>query len=105
MSLVNYLLDNFTESDLILAAVCVVLSGWIMGFVTNAVMGDRGFGVFGNAFLTMLGAFLGLYARLAMFGGGGRTDYIVSGASAASTATVLLLILGALKNRLQATTH
>lgn len=86
---------------IVLAAVAAVIGGGIAGQLTDAVMGDAGFGAFGNAVLTILGVFIGVYVRTALFGRLYSKDLIVTSVFAAAAATAILLILGVVKHFMQ----
>jgi uncharacterized membrane protein YeaQ/YmgE (transglycosylase-associated protein family) len=79
----------------------ILLSGMMMGWLTDAIMGDRGFGPFGNGFLIILGCFVGIYVRNAYFGNIQHDQITLTGIFAASSATLLLLILGVVKHWVQ----
>ncbi len=44
------------------------LAIWVLGLVTNAVLRDRGFGVFANGTVMFAGFLAGALTRLAIFG-------------------------------------
>ncbi len=49
------------------AVFCVALL-WILGAVSNAVLRDRAFGVFGNALLMAIGGIAGIYTKILIVG-------------------------------------
>jgi len=94
-------LEHYTSELLLIILFAVLIGGFVIGFVTDAVMGDRGFGPWGNGMLAMLGAIVGIYIRNTFFGRMDPGDLIVTGVFAAATATLLLLLLGVAKHWVQ----
>lgn len=94
-------LDQYSSEMLLFIFLGILIGGFVVGFITDAVMGDRGFGPIGNGMLTMLGAIVGIYIRNTFFGRMDPGDLIVTGIFAAATATLLLLLLGVAKHWVQ----
>ena len=90
-------LGYYSSTELMAMLLIFGIGSAVLGFITDAVMGERGFGPFGNGFLTVLGASIGIHYRLALLGPVGSRDIILVGISAAASATVMLLILGVVK--------
>ena len=94
-------LDGYSTGTLGLLLCLVVGGGLVVGFVTDGVMGARGFGAGGNAMLVILGALVGIYIRNAYFGYMEPGDMAMTGIFAAASATLLLMILGVAKHWVQ----
>ena len=91
--------DNYSADVLAFIAFGVTVAGLIVGHVTNLIMGERGFGLFGNGFLAMLGCGTGIYARHVFFGWMQGEETLIVGIFALSTATLILLLFGFVKAR------
>jgi hypothetical protein len=83
------------------AAVAIVIGGAAIGYITDIVMGDRGFGPFGNGVLAVLGAGLGVYAQVLYSGELTAGGLMITASAAAAAATAILLILGVIKSLVQ----
>ncbi len=94
-------LDHYSTDILAYVFISVLIGGFVVGYITDAVMGDRGFGPFGNATLAVFGAAVGIYIRNNFFGRMDPGDILVTGVFAASSATLLLLLLGLAKHWVQ----
>ncbi len=94
-------LEQYSSEVLLFILLAVLIGGFVIGFVTDTVMGDRGFGPVGNGMLAMLGAVVGIYIRNTFFGRMDPGDLLVTGIFAAATATLLLLLLGVAKHWVQ----
>lgn len=94
-------LGDYPLDVIIWIGIAIVIGGGLIGHLTDAVMGDRGFGVAGNAFLAILGALVGIYARTALFGRLYSQDLMITAIVAAATATGMLLLLGIAKHYVQ----
>jgi uncharacterized membrane protein YeaQ/YmgE (transglycosylase-associated protein family) len=94
-------LDHYSSEILLFLLLAVLIGGFVVGFVTDSVMGDRGFGPFGNGTLAVLGAVVGIYIRNTFFGRMDPGDLLVTGIFASATATLLLLLLGVAKHWVQ----
>jgi len=55
-------LDFLPQDALIITLILMVVVAVIAGWISDAVMADVGYGVIGNAVLTLVGAFVGLAA-------------------------------------------
>ena len=94
-------LDHYSSDVLIMLVTAIIIVGMVVGYVTDIVMGDRGFGPVGNGLLVVLGAFAGIYLRNAYFGLMEPGDMAVTGIFAAASATLLLMLLGIAKHWVQ----
>ena len=94
-------LNGYSNQTLGLLLCLVVGGGLVVGFITDSVMGPRGFGAGGNAMLVILGAFVGIYIRNAYFGYMEPGHMAMTGAFAAASATLLLMLLGLAKHWVQ----
>ncbi|MBM3607145.1 MAG: hypothetical protein FJX29_01625 [Alphaproteobacteria bacterium] len=94
-------LDQYSNDTLLFILFAVVLAGVAIGYMTDIVMKDRGFGAFGNGSLAVLGMGTGIYIRNAFFGAMNPGDLALTGIFAAAMATLLLLVLGVAKHWLQ----
>lgn len=94
-------IDQYSSETLIFIALAILIGGFVIGFITDAVMGERGFGPVGNGMLAMLGAVVGIYIRNTYFGRMDPGDIVVTGVFAAAAATLLLLIFGVAKHWVQ----
>ena len=94
-------LDQYTSDTLMLIILGIVLVGVAIGYVTDFVMKDRGFGAIGNGALVILGIGAGVYIRNVFFGTMSPGDFTLTGIFAAATATLLLLLLGVAKHWVQ----
>jgi uncharacterized membrane protein YeaQ/YmgE (transglycosylase-associated protein family) len=90
-------LDNFDSVFLLVVAIAVLIGGATIGYITDMIMGERGFGPFGNALLAIFGAVLGVYARHAYFYRLYGDEIVITAAMAELFATALLLCLGLAK--------
>jgi uncharacterized membrane protein YeaQ/YmgE (transglycosylase-associated protein family) len=93
-----FALDNYSDELLLVMGISVVLGAVVIGFVTDMLMADRGFGAFGNGMLAVVGCFIGLYVQNAYFGHANVNQLLLTGVMAAGTATGLLLTLGIVKH-------
>ncbi len=75
-------------------ALCVLSGGLVSGYISDLVMGHRGFGFFGNGFLAILGGGTGAYTRYALFGWLQGREILITEAFAVSTATLILVLFG-----------
>jgi len=91
-------LAEVSGGTLSLIFVAVGLFGILAGGVTDAIMGDRGFGMFGNGLLIVMGCLTGLYAERFFFGVVYPRDIVLTGICAACGATAILLIFGVAKH-------
>ncbi len=94
-------LDKYPSDVLMMIVFAVLIAGAVVGYVTDVVMGERGFGPFGNGLLVIFGAFVGIYLRNAYFGLMEPGDIAVTGIFAAASATLLLMLLGLAKHWVQ----
>lgn len=93
---------QYISSDtLMLLALCIIGIGAVIGYITDSVMGERGFGPIGNGMLVILGAFVGIYIRHAFFRDMDPGDVAITGIFAAASATLLLMLLGLVKHWVQ----
>ena len=90
-------LQYYSATELIAFLLIFGIGGAVVGFITDIVMGDRGFGPFGNGMLAMFGAFVGVHYRLALLGPIASREVVLVGISAAASATAILLMLGIVK--------
>jgi uncharacterized membrane protein YeaQ/YmgE (transglycosylase-associated protein family) len=93
--------DNYSPQLLYLIVIGVVSAGILAGYITDLIMGERGFGFIGNGILAILGAATGIYTRYAFFGWVRGEDMLVTGSFALAATTLLLLLLGFAKNWVQ----
>ena len=91
-------LDQISSEALALLIFVTAIIGMFVGYITDFVLGDRGFGPAGNAFLAVLGCVVGIYGRATYFGPTNLDENLMTGGLAASTATVMLLVLGIIKH-------
>lgn len=91
-------LEQYSDETLMLLLITVVVGGGFIGFITDIVMGRRGFGPVGNGLLAILGCFFGIYARNSYVGHVFGNELAVTGGMAAATATAFLLIFGRMKH-------
>lgn len=94
-------LDDLPTSTLVLLASAVGLCGLLIGAVTDAVMGDRGFGTVGNGLLTITGCIVGVYAEMVFLGPAFLQDALMTAIAAATGAAVILLVFGVVKHWVQ----
>jgi uncharacterized membrane protein YeaQ/YmgE (transglycosylase-associated protein family) len=94
-------LENFDSVFLLVVAIAALIGGAIIGYVTDMIMGERGFGPFGNAMLAIFGAVLGVYFRHAYFYRLYGDEIVITAVMAEVFATVLLLGLGLVKRLTQ----
>lgn len=69
----------------------VLLASFVAGWAAEFIMGRAGFGIFGNAFLVMIGVFLS-FLGLAYFGYGVNDNIMLTLGSGAGAAAVALLL-------------
>ena len=94
----NFLgLSHYPTSDLIIMGIIFSISAAVIGYITDVVMGDSGFGPFGNGFLSVLGAVVAIHYRNFMLGPIASQETMMVGMSAAACATAMLLLLGGVK--------
>ena len=94
-------LEHYPTEVLLYALLALLIVGFIVGYITDSVMGDSGFGPFGNGTLAIFGAFVGIYIRNNFFGRMDPGDIFVTGFFAAVAATLMLLLLGVAKHWVQ----
>ncbi len=85
-------LDSSTFTGImIMMVIAAVAAGWI----TDAIMGSSGYGVIGNAVMTLVGAFTGLAGWRHLVGPMTQRDtpYIMAIAGTAALAVLLLVAL------------
>ena len=92
---------QYSSEMLLFMFLGVLIGGFVIGFVTDAVMGERGFGPIGNGMLAVMGAIVGIHIRNTFFGRMDPGDVLITGVFAAATATLLLLLLGVAKHWVQ----
>ena len=99
---IHYLFGIATYSASELVALCMVLGigGAVLGYITDAVMGDRGFGPTGNGCLAIVGGVVGIHYRNFILGPVASQEAILIAVTAGASATAALLILGLVKQRL-----
>jgi hypothetical protein len=91
--------SHYSLAALAVIGFCVICGGSVAGYVTDMIMGKRGFGFFGNAFLVILGCGTGIYTRHVLFGWWQGEETLIVAIFAASTATLILLLFGLVKAR------
>ncbi len=94
-------LDQYSNDTLIFLFFVTAIMGAVIGYVTDFVMKERGFGAIGNGALAVLGIAVGIYIRNAYFDTMSPGDLALTGVFAAATATLLLLVLGVAKHWVQ----
>jgi uncharacterized membrane protein YeaQ/YmgE (transglycosylase-associated protein family) len=94
-------LENFDSVFLLIVAIAALIGGAVIGYVTDIIMGDRGFGAFGNAILAIFGAALGVYFRHVYFYRLYGDEIVITAVMAEIFATALLLCLGLVKRLTQ----
>jgi len=94
-------LDELSASSLAFLAAIIGLAGLLIGTVTDAIMGDRGFGVVGNALLTIMGCVIGVYAEFVFLGPAYVQDLLMTALAAATGAAAMLLTFGVIKHWVQ----
>jgi len=87
-------IEGLTADFLLLLAFVAIIVGVLMGYLTDAIMGSRGFGPFGNGMLILLGSVIGIYVRYAYFGSLQPGDAALTSLFAAASASLVLLLLG-----------
>jgi hypothetical protein len=90
-------LGNASSDDLIVIAVAAALGGTLLGIVSDAVMGRRGFGIVGNGLLIDLGM-AGAAVVLHRLPNWHITGIVPVAAFMFAGATAALLVFGTLKN-------
>ena len=91
-------LFGLSSDMLIMLLGVVIILASITGFITDMVMGDKGFGVVGNGILAIFGAAIGVLVRNALLGQMEKSDLMVTAFIAASTGTLILLVSGLIKS-------
>ena len=91
-------IEQLSTDALILLTLLAIVAGAVIGYLTDVVMKDRGFGPFGNGLLAILGAAVGLHVRLTIFGTLKPGDIALTCIFATATATLMLLIFGVIKS-------
>jgi uncharacterized membrane protein YeaQ/YmgE (transglycosylase-associated protein family) len=94
-------LQNFDSVFLLIVAIAALIGGAVVGYMTDMIMGERGFGPFGNATLAIFGAILGVYFRHAYFYRLYGDEVVITAVMAEVFATALLLCLGLVKRLTQ----
>ena len=90
-------LNDYPSDVLWLMMIFILCGGAVVGYITDSVMGERGFGPIGNGLLIIMGAFVGIYIRNAYFGLTSPGDMAITAIFAAASATLLLMLLGVAK--------
>ena len=94
-------LDELSSTTLLLLMAAIGLCGLLIGAVTDAIMGDRGFGTIGNGLLTIMGCVIGVYAEFVFLGPAYFQDVMMTALAAATGAAALLLTFGTIKHWVQ----
>lgn len=89
---------NYSREALMLMAVASMIAIFLIGYITDAVLAERGFGPFGNGGLAVVGALVGIYTRQTYFGHSSGDEILITGGLAACAATAMLLALGIVKH-------
>ena len=87
-------LENFDSVFLMAVCIAILVGGAVVGYLTDMIMGERGFGPVGNGALAIMGALLGVYARNTYFYHLRGDEMLITAIAAEVCATVLLLSLG-----------
>lgn len=93
--------DLYSIDFLALIALGVIIPGLIVGYITDTLMHDLGFGPYGNGFLAILGAGTGIYTRYTFFGWLQGQEILIITIFTTATATFMLLLLGLAKHWVQ----
>ena len=94
-------LDQYPADVLWILTFLIIGGGTVVGYITDAVMGNRGFGPIGNGVLVIMGTFFGVHVRNAYFGLTSPGDIAITAIFAAAAATLLLMLLGVAKHWVQ----
>jgi hypothetical protein len=94
-------LDQYPADVLWILTFLIIGGGTVVGYITDAVMGNRGFGPIGNGVLVIMGALIGVHVRNAYFGLTSPGDIAITAIFAAAAATLLLMLLGVAKHWVQ----
>ena len=94
----HFALDQYHTESLIALGLALLMGGIIVGYLTDHILGDRGFGPVGNGMLAVVGCFSGIYARNAFIGHIEGNELLWTGVIAAAGATSMLLTLGVIKH-------
>ena len=94
----NEFVFDVSSAGMLTMALCILIAAAVIGQLTDAVMGDRGFGAIGNGVLMVLGAGVGLFARSAFLGTMARNDATLTLMIAGLSSVMLLLALGVAKH-------
>jgi hypothetical protein len=90
-------LEGVSTGDLVIVAIAAAMGGTLLGIVSDAIMGRRGFGVLGNGLLIDLGM-AGAAVVLHRLPGWHITGTIPIAAFMLGGATLALVLFGTLKN-------
>jgi hypothetical protein len=94
-------LDQYPADVLWILTFLIIGGGTVVGYITDAVMGNRGFGPISNGVLVIMGTFIGVHVRNAYFGLTSPGDIAITAIFAAAAATLLLMLLGVAKHWVQ----
>lgn len=88
-------LSGFNQSDLMVIIAMITLACVVAGWISDAIMGDAGYGVVGNGILTVLGTVTGLAAWQHFVGSvtSATLPYVTTAAGFSVVAFLLLFAL------------
>ena len=90
-------MEGYSSDYFLLFLFIIILCSVMIGYVTDIVMGDRGFGPLGNGLLITLALIVGSYVRNAFFGTMLPGDFAFTTLFTAATATIILMAFGIFK--------
>ena len=90
-------IDSMSQVDTLVLLLFVSIFSVVMGFLTDALMGARGFGPLGNGLIVALGGIIGVYYRSVVFGIAAAQHSYTVAFSAIGAATLILLAFGLVK--------
>ena len=93
---------TYSMTELLALVLLLSVGGAVLGYITDAIMGEHGFGPAGNGFLAVFGAVIGIHYRNLVLGPVASEEAVLIAVSAAASATAALLIVGIVKRRLVA---
>lgn len=97
----SYTIGGMSQADLLILLLFVAIAGVVMGFLTDALMRQQGFGPLGNGLIVTLGGVIGVYYRGLVFGPAAAQHSYAIAFSAVGAATLILLTVGIAKRFLK----
>ena len=97
----TYSVSGLSQADILFLLLFVSIAGVVMGFLTDALMRQQGFGPIGNGLIVTMGGVIGVYYRGLVFGPAASQHSYAIAFSAVGAATLILISFGLAKRFLK----